>query len=68
MSRLATLDGQDIPTGRAIQATPGCVAEHLVFVPAATVTLTVRPGGFVMSVIEGTRNAVGELQQLLYTA
>ena len=54
MSRLATLDGQDIPTGRARQAAPGGVAEHLVFVPAATVTLTVRPGRFVMSVIEGS--------------
>jgi hypothetical protein len=54
LSRLATLDGQDIPTGGAMQATPGGVAEHLVSVPAATGTVTVRPSSFVMSVIEGS--------------
>src|ERR1700686_1097774 len=37
-----------------MQAAPGGVAEHLVFVPAATGTPTVRPGSFVMSVIKGS--------------
>src|ERR1700682_4279653 len=37
-----------------MQAAPGGVAEHVVFVPAATVTLTVRPGSFEMSVIKGS--------------
>lgn len=37
-----------------MQAAPGGIAEHLVFVPAAAVTLTFRPGNFVVSVIKGS--------------
>src|ERR1700680_2059480 len=43
-----------MPTGSPMQGAPGGVAEHFVFVAAATVTPTVRPGSFVMSIIKGS--------------
>jgi hypothetical protein len=51
-SQLAIFDRQDIPTSSPRQAALGGIAERLMFMHAAAVTPTVRPGGFVMNIIQ----------------